>query len=419
MRRIPEQTHEIHMVESSPRDQTQPKLITKQYLKPGDRVAVSKPHLFDLEAGKEIRIDDKLFAEPWSIDRLEWEADSVRFTFLFNQRGHQVLRFLAVTASTGETKPVIDEVSKTFIDYSGKLYLHRTISNEIIWMSERDGWNHLYLIDAKSGSVKNRLTQGDWVVRGVDLVDERNRQIWFRAGGIAPEQDPYHIHFCRVDFDGKNLVRLTVGDGTHEIAYSPDKSTYIDTYSRIDLPPIHELRRTSDGKLLAELERADWTALVEAGWTKPERFVAKGRDGKTDIYGAIFRPTRFDTNRTYPVIERIYAGPHSSFVPKKFSEWHGNLQTYAELGFILVQIDGMGTSNRSKAFHDVCWKNLVDAGFPDRILWMKAAAAQFPTLDLTARGHLRRFGRRTERVGRVTDARRFLQGRRRGLRVSR
>ena len=252
-------------------------------------------------------------------------------------------------------------------------------------MSERDGWNHLYLYDANTGRVKNQITRGEWVVRNVDNVDEEKRQIWFRAGGIRPGQDPYYVQSCRVNFDGSDLTVLTEGDGTHAVEFSPDRQFFIDTWSRVDLPPVHELRRASDGKLVCALEQADWSELLQTGWRAPERFVAKGRDGKTDIYGVIIRPRDFDPNQRYPVIEEIYAGPQSAFVPKAFSAYSG-MQGLAELGFILVKIDGMGTSQRSKAFHDVCWKNLGDAGFPDRILWIKAAAAKYPCMDLTRVG---------------------------------
>ncbi|MGC9942160.1 MAG: DPP IV N-terminal domain-containing protein, partial [Verrucomicrobiota bacterium] len=216
MRLQPGGDRRVYEVESSPDDQVQPRLTSYPYLKPGDRVPVSKPHLFSLGTMKEIPVSDALFANPWSIDDVRWDTNSERFTFLFNQRGHQTLRILAVTAQTGEVKPVVDEESKTFIDYSGKYYCdYLDGTGEIIWMSERDGWNHLYLYDAKTGEVKSQITRGDWVVRNVDYVDEKNRQIWFEAGGIVPGEDPYYIHYCRVNFDGSGLTILTEGDGTH------------------------------------------------------------------------------------------------------------------------------------------------------------------------------------------------------------
>lgn len=376
----------VYLIESSPQDQLQPKLHEMSYLKPGDQVAISKPHLFDVENKRPITIADELFANPWSVSEVRWSPDSRRFTFLYNQRGHQVLRIVSVDAATGQPRAIVDETSETFIDYAGKQFSHYIDdANEIVWMSERDGWNHLYLYDAATGRVKNQITKGPWVVRSVDRVDEARRQVWFRAGGVRPEQDPYYIHFCRVNLDGTGLVVLTEGDGTHDVTFSPDRRFFLDQWSRVDLPPVTELRSAEDGRLICELERADAEALLATGWRPPERFVAKARDGETDIYGIIIRPITFDAGRTYPVIEQIYAGPQGSFVPKSFG-LHTRQYAIAELGFIVVQTDGMGTSNRSKAFHDICWKNLGDSGFPDRILWMEAAAAKYPYMDLTRVG---------------------------------
>ena len=376
----------VYLVESSPKDQLQPKLLSYDYNKPGDKIPVPRPRLFDVASKQQIPVPDDLFTNAWSIDELRWWPDSSRFTFLFNQRGHQVLRIVSVDAQSGQARAIVDERSQTFIDYSGQefsQYLDAT--HEIIWMSERDGWNHLYLCDAATGVVKNQITKGEWVVRGVDFVDETNRQIWFRAGGIRPGQDPYYIHYCRVNFDGTGLTILTEGDGTHQADFSPDRKFFVDTWSRVDAPPVTELRRSSDGKLVCDLEHAGDHRLIKAGWQAPERFVAKGRDGVTDIYGVIFGPTNFDPKKKYPVVEDIYAGPQDSFAPKTFKPFYSQ-QEIAELGFIVVQMDGMGTANRSKKFHDVCWKNLADAGFPDRILWIKAAAAKHKEMDLSRIG---------------------------------
>jgi dipeptidyl-peptidase 4 len=376
----------VHLIESSPKDQLQPKLHTFEYAKPGDPIPQSKPRLFDVPGRREIPVDDALFSNPWSLGEVHWAPDSTEVQFLYNQRGHQVLRVIAVESTSGDVRAVVDEQSATFIDYAGKLFLHRLDdTGELIWMSERDGWNHLYLYDARKGAVKNQITRGDWVVRGVEHVDSERRQVFFRAGGIMPDQDPYHVHYARINFDGSELVVLTKGDGTHSAQFSPDRRFLVDTWSRVDQPPVTELRRVKDGELVCELERSDLEALRASGWQTPERFVAKGRDGLTDIYGVLFRPTNFDSGKSYPVIEQIYAGPQDSHVPKAFRPFHG-AQAMAELGFVVVAIDGMGTSNRSKRFHDVCWKNLADAGFLDRIPWLKAASARYPQLDLTRVG---------------------------------
>lgn len=382
----PGQEREIFMVESAPKDQLQPKLHRMTYEKPGDRIRTETPHLFHNEEKQEIPLDASLFSTPWQLSDYAWRDDSSEFVFLFNQRGHQTMRIIGIDPATGAARAIVDEHTDTFIDYTNKVFSrYLKDQDEIIWMSERDGWNHLYLYDAKTGEVKNQITEGEWVVRRVDRVDEEQRQIWFRASGIVPGQDPYYVHYCRDDLDGSNLVMLTEGDGTHSIAYSPDRKYLIDTYSRVDQPEITNVHRVSDGSLVCELETGDCSALLETGWKYPIRFSAKGRDGETDIYGVIFLPSNFDPAKKYPVIENIYAGPQGSFVPKAFSE-NDPKRELAELGFIVVQIDGMGTSNRSKAFHDVCWHNLGDSGFPDRILWLQAAAEAYPQMDLSRVG---------------------------------
>ncbi len=386
LRHLKGDERKVYLIESSPKDQLQPKLHNYDYLKPGDRVEIRKPRLFNVATKKEVPVTDDLFANPWSTEEFHWSPDSSYFSFLFNQRGHQALRIVAFDKS-GKTRAIANDETSTFVDYSNKTFTHYLDkTNELIWMSERSGWNHLYLIDTKTGAVKNPITKGDWLVLGVERVDDEKRQIWFRAGAIHPEQDPYYVHYARVNFDGSGLTLLTEGDGTHQIDYSPDRRFFIDTYSRVDMPPVIELRRESDGKKIVDLERADASRLAASGVRQPERFKAKGRDGKTDIYGVIYRPTNYDAAKKYPVIEHIYAGPHGAFVPKRFSPFHGQPQAITELGFIVVQIDGMGTNWRSRAFHDVAAKNVGDAGFPDRILWMRAAAAQDPSMDITRVG---------------------------------
>ncbi len=244
----PEQAHDIYEVESSPRDQVQPKLHTIHYLKPGDQIAHPKPHLFDVANRKEIPVNDALMSNPWALDEAEWDRDSKRITMVYNQRGHQVMRLIAIDAETGGVTAPIDEESKTFIDYSGKFYLMRLpMTHEAIWMSERDGWNHLYLYDTSAGKVKNQITRGNWVVRGVDRVDPVVRKIWFRASGVVPSQDPYYIQYACVNFDGSGLAWLTAGDGTHTIEYSPNAAYLVDTYSRVDLASVSVLRNASNG----------------------------------------------------------------------------------------------------------------------------------------------------------------------------
>ena len=388
----PAQIHNVTLVQSSPKDQLQPKLVTLDYLKPGDRITHPRPHLFEVETGREIPVNDALFPTPFELTDLQWDTDGSRFTFREMERGFQTCRLISVDAHTGETRAVIDERSPTFIDWTNKVYLHRISAaknspntHEAIWMSERDGWNHLYLFDTLTGELKHHITQGKWVVRSVEKADDIKRQVLLRVSGLDPDQDPYYIHYVRVNYDGTGFTRLTQGDGTHTLEFSPDGKFYLDTYSRVDLPPVTELHLTETGEKILDLERGDASALLATGWRYPERFVAKGRDGTTDIYGVILRPTNFDPAKKYPVIEDIYAGPQGAFVPKAFSTQAG-MMTLAELGFIVVQCDGMGTNFRSRAFHDVCWHNLADAGFPDRMKWISAAGKLHPEMDLSRVG---------------------------------
>ncbi|GEL09970.1 Dipeptidyl aminopeptidase/acylaminoacyl peptidase [Flavobacterium glycines] len=379
----PGEEHKIYFVESSPKDQFQPKLQNRDYLKPGDQLPFKSPQLFDIISKKQLSIATDLFQEQYSISDFDWKDDSSGFTFEFNQRGHQVYRVLEVNATDAKVKIIIDETSATFVNYSGKKYRYNLKkTNQIIWASERDGWNHLYLIDANDGKVKNQITKGSWPIREVIKVDEENKQIYFTASGLDKNQDPYLLHYCRIDFDGKNFKRLTTENGNHKVSFSPDYQFYVDQYSSVDKAPVTLLKSIANPKLEMKLQQADISDLLNTGWKAPEVFSAKGRDGKTDIWGIIVRPTTFDPSRSYPIIEYIYAGPQDSFVPKNFQPYYWSMTSLAELGFIVVQIDGMGTSNRSKAFHDVCWKNLKDAGFPDRKLWMQAAAAKYPYMNI-------------------------------------
>jgi dipeptidyl aminopeptidase/acylaminoacyl peptidase len=384
----------VHYVESSPEDQLQPKHTTLVYAKPGDVLDLEQPVIVHVETRKQVSVANDLFPNPFNLSDLVWRKDSRAVTFEYNQRGHQVYRVVEVDATTGTAHAIISEEPKTFFYYNqagssrsaGKRFRHDVQDGaEIVWMSERDGWNHLYLYDGATGRVKNQITKGDWAVRGVDKVDEEKRQIWFSGNGMYPGRDPYFLHAYRVNFDGTGLTPLTQTDADHSVAYSADMTYYVDTYSRVDAAPIVELRRTADGSLVMEVERGDITALVAAGWKPPEVLTAPGRDGTTEIWGVIYRPANFDPSKKYPVIENIYAGPQGSFVPKTFAAY-SQMQAQAELGFIVVQIDGMGTSNRSKAFHDVAWQNLGDAGFPDRLRWHRAAAAKYPSYDTTRVG---------------------------------
>ncbi|MBN1417015.1 MAG: DPP IV N-terminal domain-containing protein [Bacteroidales bacterium] len=376
----------IYFIESSPADQLQPILHKREYLKPGDALTRRKPSLFLADEKRQVEVNCTAFDNQYELSNIEWRKDSRSFTFEYNQRGHQVYQVIEVESTTGSVKVLVDERSSTFIDYSSKKYRYDVNDGkEIVWASERDGWNHLYLIDGETGKTKNQITRGEWVVRGVEFVDEKARQLVFRGSGRNPGEDPYFVHYYRINFDGSELTELTSEKANHSAVFSADHRYFIDSYSTVSHPPVTQICITESSKPVMQLEKTDITELIASGWYAPEAFVAKGRDGKTDIWGNIYRPVNFDSTRKYAIVEFIYAGPHSSFVQKSFRPYvHFN--SLAELGFIIVQIDGMGTSNRSKAFHDICWKNLKDGGFPDRILWIKAAAEKYSYMDTTRVG---------------------------------
>ena len=378
------------LLESSPSDQgTRAVLRERLYDQPGDKLDTYETYVIDVEKKSETKVDLEPIlggGQPWSgPPNMTWYSDG-RFGMVdFNVRGYQEYKVVMIDPATASAKTIVDEKSDTFVDTT-KLQLRILQKTpELIWRSERDGWGQLYLINSLTGEVENQITKGPWVVRDVLRVDEDSRQIWFTANGREPGQDPYQIQYYRVDFDGSHFVRLTDGDGTHTATFSPGYKYLTDTWSRVDKAPVHQVRDAKDGRLIADIADADISGLKKIGVHLPERFVAKGRDGVTDIWGIIVRPTFWSPSKTYPVIENIYAGPHDSFVPKRFMTY-SSMHALAELGFIVVQIDGMGTDNRGKKFHDYCWHNLKDAGFPDRILWMKAAALKDPTMDLSRVG---------------------------------
>ncbi len=381
---VPEESRPLNIVQTTPSDQFQPKLVTQQYLKPGDRVEKPVLHLYRVAEKRLMRIDDALYPNPFNLMNEGW-MDERRFLFRYNERGHQTMRLVEVDGLTGKTRTVTEEKAQTFIDWTRKsFYLPLANGREAIWQSERSGWSHLYLLDLNTGQIKP-ITSGPWVMRSVESIDQDRRQILFRGSGRNPGEDPYHVHLYRINFDGTGLVALTEGNGTHQTEFSDNGEFLVDTYSRADLPPVHTLRNARTGEKIMDLGRADTTALMDAGFRLPQVFSAKGRDGQTEIWGVVYLPTDFDPTKKYPVVENIYAGPHDAHVPKAFLTNSDSLHL-AELGFIVVQIDGMGTSQRSKAFHDVCWKNIADAGFPDRILWMKALAKEIPAMDLSRVG---------------------------------
>ena len=378
----PAEKRYVYYVESSPKDQLQPKLHKQEYAKPGDELRSKHPCIYEVETGRAVIPSTELFEKQYELFWFRWNEQGTGVTFEYNERGHQIYRLLELSVETGKVRTVVEEKSNTFVNHQRMYRRFLRGGNELIWMSERDNYNHLYLYDYATGSVKNQITKGPWYVREVLHVDEAARQIYFTGSGMVKNEDPYLIRYYRINFDGSGLTCLTPDEGNHSVTFSRDRKYLVDVHSLVDRAPEAAVRRVSDGSLVMPLEKADISRLEDEGWRAPEVFMAKGRDGKTDIWGIIVRPTNFDPTKKYPIIEYIYAGPGSHYVPKSFFTYDYNMTALAELGFIVVQLDGMGTSVRSKEFEDVCYKNLKDAGFPDRKAWIRAAAEKYPYMDI-------------------------------------
>jgi dipeptidyl aminopeptidase/acylaminoacyl peptidase len=395
-------TRQILLAESRPTNQTQPNYRWIDYAKPGDALAQNIPVLFNVETKKQVPFDASSFNNQYSLYFSAWSPDSKYAIFHYNQRGHQVYQIVAINTVTGEHRALVDERSNTFIYYNDIVTRYLDGGNRLLFTSERDNWRHLYTVDIATGNVK-QITKGKWNVREILHLDEEQGIILCYANGLKAKEergnvapgtvsaagkkgkpqgeDPYNKHLIKVEIATGKVTDLTPENGHHTVYFNGNYSYFVDNYSRPDMAPVALLKESGNGKVVLPLQTAKLDRLLETGYTLPEVFVAKGRDGKTDIWGTIHRPSNFDPTKKYPVIEYIYAGPHDSFVDKNFVI-RNRFDRLKEMGFIVVYIDGMGTDNRSKEFQDVCWRNLKDAGFPDRILWMKAAASVYPEMDI-------------------------------------
>ena len=378
----PTEKRYVYYVESSPADQLQPKLHKQEYAKPGDELPFKVPCIYEVETGRAIIPSTELFSHQYEVWGPVWDKDSRSITFEYNQRGHQVYRVLELSAETGRVRPIIEETSDKYVNYPLRYRHDLQDGRHIIWASERDNWNHLYLYDRTGAEPVRQITRGEWYVRQVIHVDEKNKQIYFSANGVQPDEDPYLIRYYRIGFDGKGFTCLTPEEGMHTAWFSDDMKYLVDVCSMVDKAPVAVLRDARNGREIMPLETADISRLEAAGWKAPEVFTAKGRDGKTDMWGIIIRPTNFDPTKKYPILEYIYQGPGNQYVPKTFIPHNYYMSSIAELGFIVVMVDGMGTSFRSRAFENVCYKNLKDAGLPDHIAWIKAAARKYPYMDI-------------------------------------
>lgn len=388
---IPGDRKPLYLLHATGPDKTRATLETRLYDQPGDKLDTYLPYVIDAKT----HTAQAVATGPMMGGAYPWPgAPSARwwnggFLLDYPVRGYQEYKVDFIDPQTATLRNIVDETTKTFVDL-GKISL-TTIpgSTDLLWNSERDGWARLYRIDGQTGAVLNAVTPPGGVFRKIEWIDGDKHQIFFTGNDypdcVAEGQNPYLLHLYRANFDGTNAVDLTPENGTHSITFSPDHQTFVDSYSRVDSAPIHNLVQSSSGKVLAELAKADIGKLLAAGVKLPIPFHAKGRDGVTEIWGVVCLPTHFNPRLKYPVIENIYAGPQDSFVPTQFTPVL-RMSELAELGFVVVQIDGMGTDNRSRAFHDVCWQNITDAGFPDRILWMQALAKSMPQVDLSRVG---------------------------------
>ena len=367
-----------------------PTLKAWKYPLPGDSVvAMIHRVIIDVDAGKVIRLQTPpdfhraMLGDNLSMADLAWNADASQLAFVSTSRDHKSATVRVADANTGVVRTVFDETVPTH--YESRIGLQVLWgSNEILWNSERDDWSQLYLYDLTSGKLKHQITTGEGPVTQLAKVDEKARVIWFVANGREAGQNPYYRHYYRIDFDGKNYRSLTPEPGRHLAQLSPDGKYLVDTYSTTDQPNVVVLRDAGTGKVLLPLERADITKLLATGWKPPLELKVKAADGKTDLYGLIFRPTNFDSTRKYPIINNAYPGPQSgSTGPLGFTAARGDRQALAELGFIVVTIDGRGTPDRSKSFHDAYYGAMGrDNTLPDQVAGMQDLARRYPWIDI-------------------------------------
>ncbi len=319
-----------------------------------------------------------------SWDDVYWSADGKTLAFVSTSRDHKKENLRVADAATGAVRDVYEEISPTQFE-SGQgatSWRYLPATNEFIWFTERDGWGHLYLYDLTTGKLKNQITSGNWAVWRVLNVDEKNRTIYFEAGGREKGNDPYFGHTYSVGFDGKNLNLLTPETANHDVTWSPDGKYFIDNYSTPNTPATSVLR-DANGKLVAELEKGDVSRLAATGWKPPTPIITKARDGVTDLYGLMYSPTKPVAGKKYPMIVYIYPGPQGGSVgSRNFSASRGDNQALAELGFVVMQLDGMCNPLRSKAFHDSCYGNMADNTLEDQIAGVKQLAAKYNNIDL-------------------------------------
>jgi len=352
------------------------------YDKPGDDKTERLPWVFSVDGTAPSTPDRSILPLTMQTDGLDWTADSRRLRSQFVRRGFTGHGIVEFSVATRRWRQLLVEEDPKFVFTYGSRYRHDLDENRTLWTSERSGFNQLYLVDLATGRTLNPVTTGPGLLKQVVEVDAKSGALLYLGLGRDPNESPYHAHLYRTDLTGRAPLDLTPGDAHHTVEFSPGRKYFIDTASRVDLAPRFTLRAAADGRALATLATGTLEKLKAAGWQEPIRFHTKDRDGKFDIWGVVNRPYPFDPRKKYPVLEHIYAGPQDSFVPTGFAFWNNNHREPTLQGFYVVQIDGRGTWNRGKEFHQEAWRNLKDAGFPDRIRWMTEFAKGEPAMDL-------------------------------------
>lgn len=323
-----------------------------------------------------------------SFTDVEWNSDASKLAFVSSSRDHKEAKLRLADASSGEVKEIFEEkVATQYESGQGAVnWRYLPATNEFLWYSEKDDWGHLYLYDLNTGKLKNQITKGNFVVTQLVKVDEQNRVLYFNANGHEQGRDPYFSHFYRVDFDGKNLKLLTPEDGNHQVSLSPDEKYFVDNYSKPDVPTVTVLRDMT-GKLVVNVEKTDISRLLATGWKPPTPITVKDRNNKWDLYGLMFTPTNLDPKKKYPVVNYIYPGPQGGGVgTRAFGPARSDHQAVAELGFVVIIIDGTCNPDRSKSFHDACYGNMADNTLPDQISGIKQLAEKHPYIDTTRVG---------------------------------
>ncbi len=373
-----------------------PTLQQWKYPLPGDKeIATLRRVIIDLDNSKVIPLKlapdphrstlcDDISCRGGDFTDVAWSNDGTQLAFVSTSRDHKDEKLFIANSATGELKEIFTETAATqFESGHGSInWRFLSASNEIIWFSERDNWGHLYLYDAATGKLKNQITHGDWVVENIQKIDEKARVIYFLASGKEAGENPYFEHLYKIGFDGKNMTPLTPEAGNHTVSLSSSGDYFVDTYSKQDTPPTVTLRSLS-GKLVMPLEKTDISRLTATGWKPPIPIVVKARDGQIDLYGLMFTPTTLDPNKKYPVVNYIYPGPQGGSIGSwSFESATGDDQALAELGFIVIAIEGTCNPQRSKSFHDMCYGNMADNTLPDQIVGIKQLAAKYPYIDL-------------------------------------